>query len=216
MRKEREESKTPVVGGGWGVGKTIFHFSPRGLGARAAPLRGFLQITSRVSSVSLMWPAEARWQLQLIAQPRLVWEKWERGVRMRKRKDERRSALFRARRNSVNIHPDIQRLLFQRGMEESLFMLKRMKRRILSFSINCLRCSFWSLAFAFCLFLRWRLVSFSSLGLKQKSLLGVGCKCQPTSCLLFWLSEEKLKFCSLCCVFFTKMWCFGVVAAQAF
>lgn len=204
MRKEREESKTPVVGGGWGVGKTIFHFPPRGLGAKAASLRGFLQITSRVSSVSLMWPAEARWQLQLIAQSRLVWEEWEKGVRMRTREDERRSALFRARRNSVNIHPDIQQLLFQQGLEESPFTLKRMKGRILSFSSDCLRCSFWSLAFAFCLFLRWRLVSFSSLGLKQKSLLRVGCKCQPTSCLLFWLSEKKLKFCSLCLVFLLK------------
>lgn len=42
------------AGRGWGVGvrKTIFHFPPRGQSARAASLRGFLQISSPVSSVS--------------------------------------------------------------------------------------------------------------------------------------------------------------------
>lgn len=114
----------------------------------------------------------------------------------------RRAALFRAR-NSVRIRPDTSSF-YSKGTGRSLFALQRMKRRILSFSEDRLRCSFWSLAFAFCLFLRWRLVGFSSLGLKQKSLLRVGCKCQPTSCLLFWLSEEKLKFCSLCLVFLFK------------
>lgn len=31
------------------------------------------------SSVSPVWPAEARWHLQLIAQQRLVWNEWEKG-----------------------------------------------------------------------------------------------------------------------------------------
>lgn len=54
--------------------------------------------------------------------------------------------------------------------------------------------------------------------LKQKSLLGVGCKCQPTSCLLFWLSEKNRKFCLLRFVFcfFSKTECFVVPTALAF
>lgn len=76
--KGERRVKDPSCGWRWWAGKTIFHFFPRGLGARAASLRGFLQISSLVSSASLMWPAEARWQLQLIAQPRLVREEWER------------------------------------------------------------------------------------------------------------------------------------------
>lgn len=93
MRRERERSKIPVVGRGMVVRKTIFHFPLRGQSTRAASLRGFLQISSPVSSVSPLWPVEARWQLQLIAQPRLVWKECERGVRTRLSEDERRLAL---------------------------------------------------------------------------------------------------------------------------
>jgi len=78
-----------------GVGETISHFSSRGLGTRAASIRGFLQISSPVSSVSPVQPVEARWQLQLITQARLVWEEWEKGVRTRLREKERRLTLKR-------------------------------------------------------------------------------------------------------------------------
>lgn len=64
---------------GWGMGvrKAICHFPLRGRGTRGASLRGFLQISAPFSSVSPVWPAEARWQLQLIAQQRLVWKEWD-------------------------------------------------------------------------------------------------------------------------------------------
>lgn len=89
---------------GWGVGvrKAICHFPLRGRGTRAASLRGFLQISAPFSSVSPVWPAEARWQLQLIAQQRLVWKEWEKGVRTRLREDER---LLRARRKCPSHYP---------------------------------------------------------------------------------------------------------------
>lgn len=73
VRGDIEGSKMPDVDRGRGVSNTIFHFPPRSYRARAASLRGFLQISSPVSSVSPARPAEVRWQLQLIAQARLVW-----------------------------------------------------------------------------------------------------------------------------------------------
>lgn len=59
---EPRERRVKDVAGweGWGARKTICHFPPRGQGTRAASLRGFLQISSRVSSVSPVWPVEAR------------------------------------------------------------------------------------------------------------------------------------------------------------
>lgn len=56
----------------------------------------------------------------------------------------------------------------------------------------------------FCLFLHWRLISvFLRWGLKQKSLLGVGCKCQPTSCfVVLAVLREEVLFAVFClCVF---------------
>lgn len=128
-----------------------------------------------MSSVSPARTAEARWQLQLIAQARLVWKWWRIGF-TEQRKD--------------SVHANIHWLILQQGMGRSPFSLKHMNRKHFSLSKDSLKYSFWSLAFAFCLDLKWRLVGFiSSVGLKQKSFLGVSCKCQPTSCLLFWLYE---------------------------
>lgn len=106
---------------------------------------------------------EARWQLQLIAQPRLAREE-----------------------NSVKINPIIP------TTEPPVLLQMIEKRNVLLFA----ECSLWSVAFVlfFFLFLHWRLVSFSLLGLKQKSHLRVDSKCQPTSRLLFWLPGKK-KFC---------------------
>lgn len=70
------EKRVKDSGRGWGLGvrMAICHFPLRGRGTRAASLRG-----EEFSSVSPVWPAEARWHLQLIAQQRLVWNEWEKG-----------------------------------------------------------------------------------------------------------------------------------------
>ncbi len=168
-------------------GGTVCHFPSRGRSTRIASLRGFLQISSPVSSVSPVWPVEARWQLQLTAQQRLVWKEWKKGMRTKLMVNERQLTL-ESKYELCKCPSQYPQAYFPtKNCKECISAKEKEKKKFL----RCYRffeVFVWSLAFAFCLFLHWRLISFSSLGLKQKSLLRVGCKCQPTSCLLFWLS----------------------------
>lgn len=188
------------MGGGGEVGKTIFHLTPRGLRARAASLRGFLQISSLVSSVSQMRPAEARWQLHLIEQLRLVWEEWEKGVRTRTREDEMWSALFGARRNSINIHSRLLAACIPTGDGKELVPANANEKKNFLFLYRSLEVLLLEPGICLLFISPLEARQFFFAGSEAEIPPQGSCKCQPTSCLLSWLfrKEPQVLFAVFC------------------
>lgn len=88
---------------------------------------------------------------------------------------------------------------YPQGWEWSCSHWRKWEKKNFVFSVVYLNISFGAWHLPFCLFLHRRLIHFPLLGLKHKSLLRVGRKCQPT----FFFCKEGWKRSTnfVCCVF---------------